>query len=241
MRLNQQPVTHDYVYMTEKNKTSEPIYVAFAEDHQTVRETIIMFLEMQGGIKVIIKAANGKDLLQKIERSEIKPDVCLMDIMMPKMNGFETVSRIRNKWPEMKILVLSGFLREEYIIKMIRSGANGYLSKDCHPKEIKKAIVEVKRNDIYNSENFTPKLIAAVRDNEIRIPKLTEKEMQLLKWCIEDMTYAEIAVEMHTSPKSVEGYRNKLFQKLGVKTKVGLAMYAVRYGYVTMEPGIKPQ
>lgn len=227
--------------MIDQTKTDDPIYVAFAEDHMTVRETVPLFLEMQGGIKVIIKASNGDDLLQRIERSTIKPDVCLMDIMMPKMNGFEAVSRLKHKWPEIKILVLSGFLREEYIIKMIRSGANGYLSKDCHPKEIKKAILEVMRNDIYNSENFTPRLIAAVREDETKIPKLTEKEMQLLKWCIEDMTYAEIAQHMQTSQKSVEGYRNKLFHKLGVKTKVGLAMYAIRYGYVTIEPGIKPQ
>lgn len=227
--------------MTELKEPEKIINIAFADDHASLRESITVFLEMLGGIKVIIKATNGRELIQKIESSDVKPDVCVIDIMMPKMNGFETVPRIRHKWPKMKILVLSGFLREEYIVKMICAGANGYMSKNCHPQEIKQAITEIRQNGIYNSENFTPKLIAAVRENVLTQPKLTEKELQLLKWCIEDMTYAEIAVKMHTSQKSVEGYRNKLFQKLGVKTKVGLAIYAVTYGYVTIEPGIKPQ
>ena len=222
--------------MSEGHAAVNPINVAYAEDHITVRETISFFLESQGEIKIIIKAANGLSLIQQIEQSKTKPDVCVIDIKMPKMDGFETVSAIKHRWPEMKILALSGYQREEFIIKLILAGVHGYLSQSDHPREISNAIKEVHRNDYYYGEHFSPKLLAAVRSHEKSMPELTEMETQLLRLSLEDLTYAEIAKIMQTTPKSVEGYRSKLFQKLGVKSKVGLAKYAVRFGYVSIEP-----
>jgi DNA-binding NarL/FixJ family response regulator len=178
--------------------------------------------------------------LEKLAASAIEPEVCILDIMMPQMNGFETIGRLRNKYPLLKILILSGFMREPYIINMIRAGANGYLSKSCHPDEIIKAIQQVKTSDFYCGENFTARYVTTVRNSEPKIASPTEREIQLLKWCVEDMTYGEIARKMNTTEKSIEGYRNKLFQKLGVKTRVGLAIYAVKYGYVTLESGPVP-
>jgi len=224
----------------EAFQSDKPIYVAFADDHKIVRESVVFFLESQAEIKVVIQASNGKDLLEKLESAKIQPQVCILDIMMPLMNGFETIGRLKTKYPDLKILVLSGFLREPYIINMIKAGANGYLSKNCHPKEIAQAIQEIVNGDFYCGENFTPRFVTAVRKSEAKTANLTEREAQLLKWCIEDMTYGEISRKMNTTEKSIEGYRNKLFQKLGVKTRVGLAIYAIKYGYVTVEPGPIP-
>lgn len=216
------------------------INVAYAEDHDLVRGTVIEYLENLGGIKVIIEAGNGRELISRIEDSSVMPDVCLVDIIMPEMNGFETVANIKRKWNDIKILVLSGFLSEEYLIKMILAGANGYLTKKVKPREIKKAIEDVHEFGLYNSELFTPRFINDVRNKRIALPQLTGKEIQLLKLSIEDKTFDEIAQLMNTSSKSIEGHRNRLYTKLGIKTRAGLAIYAVRFGYVAIDPGISP-
>lgn len=223
-----------------RSRDSNLIKVAYAEDHDMVRETVVDFLEKLGGIRFIIQAENGRELIEKIESSKVKPDVCLIDIVMPEMNGFDTVARLRRLWPEMKILILSGYQNEEYLIKMILSGADGYLTKKSNPVDIKRAIVDVHEYGLYNTELFTTKFINDVRSNRISIPHLTGKELQLLKLSIEDKTYEEIAAIMNITLKSVEGHRLRLFHKLEVKTRAGLAMYAVKYGYVTIDSGILP-
>ncbi len=214
------------------------IRVAIADDHALLRESVSTRIEDDGDIEVIIQAANGRELLTAIEKNEIKPDVCLIDIMMPVLDGFQTVEYLKKQWPEIKILVLTGYLRETYVIQMILAGANGYLSKDSHPRTVKEAIRHVAEFDIYCNEQFCLKDIKAIRDGHMELPNLTEKEKQLLRYCIEDLTYREIADKMATSSKSVEGYRNKLFEKLGVKTRAGLTMYAVQYGYAPIDTGM---
>jgi two-component system invasion response regulator UvrY len=212
-----------------------PIYVAYAEDHKMVRETVIDFMEKLGGIKFILQAENGKELIAKIENSPIKPDVCLIDIVMPVMNGFDTVTGIKRTWDSIKVLVLSGYFSEEYLIKMILSEADGYLTKKSNPTDIHKAIIDVHETGMYNTELFTRQFVNQVRNKRKFVPELTAKESQLLKLSIEDKTYEEIAAIMNLTAKSAEGHRIRLFQKLGVKTRAGLVMYAIRYGYVTID------
>lgn len=217
------------------------IRVAVVDDHRIVRLSLIPRLEAKGDIKVVISAANGKELAKALEKSKELPSVCLIDIEMPEMNGFETVAYIKRTWPDMKILVLTGYLREAYVIQMIYAGVNGYLSKDSHPKTVHEAICHVQEFDIYCNELFCIKDVKAIREGRKEFPKLTEKEIQLLRYCVQDLTYLEIAQLMNSTPKSIEGYRNKLFLKLGVKSRTGLAMFAVRYGYVTIEAGLPIQ
>ena len=191
------------------------VSIAYAEDHAVVRTTVVDYLHRLGGVEVVIQAANGRELIDRIAAAKTLPQVCVIDIVMPEMNGFETVVQLRRKWGEMKILVLSGYITEEYVIKMILSGADGYLTKNADPLEIKKAIIDIVETGWYNTEQFTQKFINSVRKGQVELPHLTGKELQLLKLSIQDKTFDEIGVLMHTTPKSVEGHRSRLYTKTG--------------------------
>jgi len=209
-----------------------PFQIAFADDHLLVRKSIISLLEAEGNIKVLIEADNGKSLIEAIEKSSVKPEVCLMDIQMPVMNGFEAAAIIRSRWPEIKILVLSAFRDELQAIRIIRMGINGYLPKNCAPAEISKALAAIRKYGVYFTDFFAYDLLVAAQKKEAGMPLLSETEIQLLKYSCTELTYAEIAARMKTTTKKVEGYRDRLHKKLGVKTKVGLAMFAIRSGIV---------
>ncbi len=223
--------------MTMKNN---PILVAYADDHTAVRKGIIAFITALGGIKVVIEANNGAELIKAMEQAETVPEICIIDIKMPVMNGFETISVLKQKWKNVKVLVLSTFIEELYVLKMIRLGANGYLSKSCDPEEIKAALVSIRNNGMYFSDFFSQKIAVALDNRHIKLPKLTEKELQLLKYCCSDHTYVQIAEMMNTTQKSVEGYRDSLFRKLKVNSRVSLAMFAIKSGIVTVDQGVTP-
>jgi len=216
------------------NAEGRKILVAFADDHTTVRKTVAAFLTGLGGIEVVVQAANGKELIDAIEALETKPDVAILDINMPVMNGFETVQMLKERWEGIKILVLTTFMDELYVCKMIRYGANGYLSKDCDPEEIKRALVAIKEQGMYYSDFFVEKMAVVVKDKK-KEPRITERELQFMKHCISDLTYFQIASLMKTTQKSVEGYRDSLFRKLGVNSRVGLAVFAIKSGLVTID------
>jgi two-component system invasion response regulator UvrY len=212
-----------------------PVTIAYADDHNSVRKSIMSYLHDLGGIEVIIDAANGKELIEQIENSAIKPDVCLVDIRMPELNGFETISAIRHKWKGMKTLVLSTYVEEMYVLRMIRAGVNGYLSKSCDPEEIKDAILSIHHKGNYFSPLFSESMAIAIQNKESKIPNFTEKELVFLKHCCSDMTYLQIAQVMKSTPKSIEGYRDSLFKKLRVNSRVSLALFAVRSGIVPID------
>lgn len=222
--------------MNQTNTTSrQPVTVAIADDHILFRESFTLLIEGSEDITVTLSAANGRELIEAIARAEQPPQVCLIDIMMPEMDGFATVQYIKKTWPQIRLLILTGYLREAYIIQMICAGADGYISKASSGSSVKEAIRHVVEYGIYCNELFCLKDIKAVREGKKKLPELTERETQLLRYCVEELTYTEIARLMKTTPKAVEGYRSKLFQKLGVKTKTGLTMFAIRFGYVAVD------
>lgn len=220
---------------------SEDFYIklAYAEDENLLRTTLVEFLENLGGVRFTIQAENGKELIEKISQAEEKPDVCLVDIRMCKMDGFDTVVEIKKKWADIKVLALSGYSREEYLIRMVLCGADGYLTKNVHPREVLNAVRSVYEYGFYNTELLTPRFVSEVHNRRKTLPELSAKEIQLLECSILDKTYDEIATVMNLTRKSVEGHRTRLFQKIGVRTRAGLTMYAVRHGYVSLEAGIK--
>ncbi len=211
------------------------IHIAYAEDHTIVRKGIISFINNLGGIEVDIDVNNGKDLINEIAKAKQIPDVCLLDINMPGMNGFDTIIELRKRWPHIRILVLTVFDIDIYIIRMIMSGANGYLLKSCNPEEIKEAIVSIFCNGMYFSELITHNFVQDIKNGVITIPNLTGREMQVLKYSCSEMNYARIAEKLGTTTRSVEGYRDSLFRKLQVHNRVSLALLAVQFGLVQME------
>ncbi len=218
-----------------KNQT--PITVAYAEDHTAVRKSIISYMHSLGGVEVIIEASNGKELIEKIDQAPVKPDLCMTDIRMPLMNGFEAIAIIKQKWQNIKTLVLTAFAEEMYVVRMIRAGVNGYLCKDCDPEEIKQALISIYKTGIYYSELFARKIALALHNNEISMPDFTAREQDFLKHCCSDLTYIQIAHLMKGTPKSIEGYRDSLFKKLKINSRVILALFAVKTGTVPLESG----
>jgi two-component system, NarL family, invasion response regulator UvrY len=211
------------------------IRVAYADDHKVVRKGIISFINKLGGILVDIEADNGRDLIKQIGEAVEIPDICMLDINMPEMNGFDTIVELRKKWPDIKVLVLTAFDIEIYIIRMIMYGANGYLLKSCDPDEIKNAIFSIYNNGMYYSDVITRHFFNAVRDKEIKLPNLTGREIQVLNLCCGDLSYGQIAEKIGTTTRSVEGYRDSLFKKLNTNSRVSLAMFAVQFGLVPVE------
>jgi DNA-binding NarL/FixJ family response regulator len=160
---------------------------------------------------------------------------------MPEMNGYETAAYLQQHFPSVKMLAVSMMDNENAIIKMIRNGARGYVLKDAEPSELKQALYNVQAKGYHYSELVTSKLIFNMNrqglDDGPSSPgndHLSARELDFLKYACTELTYKEIADKMHVSPRTIDGYRDGLFEKLGVKTRVGLVMYSVKKGIVEL-------
>lgn len=210
----------------------EPITrIAIADDHAILRKGLVQMINNFNDLKVEADAANGQELIEKIEKLPSAPDVLILDINMPVMDGFATAQTVHEKWPDIKIIALSMYDSEESIIKMLRSGASGYVLKDVDPFELYKAIRHLRTNEYYHSELVSGTLLSKLNQPDTK-PELTEKEKTFLQYCCTEMTYREIAEKMFLSPRTIDGYREGLFAKLNVNTRVGLALYAIKVGLV---------
>ncbi len=213
--------------------------VASVDDHRLFRKGLLSLIEMIGEeIEVLFEADNGVDMQQKID-ADNPPDIILMDISMPEMDGFESVSWLNKHHPAIKVLVVSMVENEESVIKMLKLGVKGYLSKDVEPQELQNALSAINSQGFYYTDFITGKLVHTLQqDAGIALAQeelaLTKKEVTFIQLACSDMTYIDIANEMFLSPKTVDGYRTSLFEKLQVKSRVGLALYAVKHGYIKL-------
>jgi DNA-binding NarL/FixJ family response regulator len=159
--------------------------------------------------------------------------VILLDVNMPEMDGYETMRWLQQNYPQIRVMALSMFTDELTIIKMLRLGAKGYILKNIDPDELKLALDSVMQKNFYLSEYISGKIISGLHRDLDREPEpamLTEKEKEFLRLICSDITYRDIAAKMYVSPRTVDEYRNHLFEKLKVKSRVGLVMYAIRNG-----------
>jgi DNA-binding NarL/FixJ family response regulator len=217
-----------------KAKTKDKIKVALADDHILLRNGLAGLINSFDEYTVIFEADNGVDLQDKMRNDNI-PDLVLLDINMPKMDGFATAQWLKQTYPLTRILALSMYDNESSVIRMFKAGAKGYILKDCEPPELKAALDSVMNKGYYYSELVTGKLIHSINkldeDSDMRsLVQLNEKEIQFLKLACTEMTYKEIADKMFLSPRTIDGYRDALFEKLNLKTRVGLVMYALKNG-----------
>lgn len=213
--------------------------VILIDDHVLLRNGLANLIKSFGDYDVLFEASNGKVLIEKLN-PKLLPELVLMDINMPEMDGYDTCIWLRNNHPEIKVLALSMYDSETSIIRMFKAGAKGYILKDCDPAELKAALSAVITKGFYYSEMITGKLIHTINqfdadDNDAqRSIKLNEREITFLKWACTELTYKEIADKMFLSPRTIDGYRDDLFEKLNAKTRVGLVLYAIKNGIVTL-------
>lgn len=202
--------------------------VVIVDDHILFTRALGEMVNNFDGYDLIFNAENGKDFIDKISKSKVEPAVVLLDLNMPLMNGFETLEWITAKKPDYKVLILSMNDEERNIIQAIRGGANGYLLKSTTPDELKQALDCVLDNGFYHNEVVSSALLNNVNAKEQKpYGELKEQEIRFLKLVCSEMTYKEIAEEMCLSPKTIDGYRQALFEKLNIKSRVGLVLFAM--------------
>lgn len=205
--------------------------IAIVDDHELMAKALSGLVQKYEEYEVIYEANNGKELLNRIKLNMV-PDIVLLDISMPEMDGFETALWLKNNYPEIKVIALSMNDKEESIVGMLRNGARGYLLKGCKPFELKQALDAVVQKGFYYTEFVTGQLIKSLNPETLHNPqdalRLNDREKEFIKWSCSDLTYAEIADKMFVSPRTVDGYRESVFQKLNVKSRQTLAMEAVR-------------
>ena len=218
-------------------KTNKLYKVILTDDHVLLRDTLATLIDSFDECKVIAVASNGKELIKAIENGQV-PDIVVLDLNMPLMDGYETAQWLQDKLPEVKILILTMYDSEIALIRLLQVGVRGFLKKDIHPKELKSALLSVAEDGYYYSHNTTGKLAGFFHKNHtnnssIEKALLTKLDIEFLKLASTDMTYKEIAQVMKITPRAIDGYRDSLFDRLDVKSRVGLAIYAVKNGIVT--------
>jgi DNA-binding NarL/FixJ family response regulator len=212
--------------------TAQQIKVAIADDHKIFRDGIRMALKDRDYLKILWEAEDGKDLLHKIKIKE--PDVLLMDIRMPELDGINAIGLIRKEYENIKIIVLTMYDDQEMITKMMELGANAYLTKTTDPDEIYQAILTCMNDDFYFNDLVNKAVLLklqhrkTVRQFYPNPVKFSEKEIRILKCIAEDKTTEEISKVVFLSPRTIETIRQKMKEKVGAKTIAGLVMYAMR-------------
>jgi DNA-binding NarL/FixJ family response regulator len=212
------------------------IKIAIADDYKIFRDGIKVGLSKDENLEVIMEADNGEDLIKALETNN--PDVILMDLKMPIMDGMEATKIVRKQYPAIKVLVVSMYEDDKFIIHLMENGANGYLLKNTESEEIIKSIYAVHENGYYFNDVVNKALLKKlVLKNNLKPSfnqnvELTERELEVLKMICEEKTAAEIAKEIFLSPRSVEGIRQRLIEKIGVRNTAGLVMFAVKNSMV---------
>ncbi len=216
-------------------KEDQKIKIALVDDHILLRDALSGVISSFQHCSVITKADNGKDFIEHIH-SALLPDLIILDINMPVMDGYETAKWVKDRYPEINIIILTMFDSDIALIRLLQSGVKAFLRKDTHPKELEFAIESVTETGYYYSQNSSGKLANVFRNptrNFSTHPiSLSDKEITFLKFSSSEMTYKEIAKQMYISPRTVDNYRDSLFDKLQIKSRVGLAMYAIKNGIV---------
>jgi DNA-binding NarL/FixJ family response regulator len=209
------------------------IKVVLVDDHVMLRNGLAAVIK-DFGYDVLFEADNGKELQNKLDNVNL-PDLVILDINMKIMDGYETAQWLKQTYPLVKVLALSMYDDENAIMKMLRNGARGYILKDNDPAELRAALDAVIDKGYYYSELVTGKLIHSINKSDGdasagNTSKLSEREIEFLKHACSELTYKEIASQMHLSPRTIDGYRDALFEKLNIKTRTGLAIYAIKNG-----------
>lgn len=205
--------------------------LALVDDHTLMRKTMASAFELSN-YSILFDAANGQEMIDKINQGSL-PDLIVMDISMPVMNGFEATKWLTQYCPTVKVLALSVFHDEISIIRMLRNGAKGYITKDSHPDEMSRAVKEILENGYYYSDLVNEKIINVVNSNDKKsvisiFENLTENEWTYLRLACTDLVNKQIAEAMDTTESNASFFRQSLFKKFNVNTRIGLVLFALK-------------
>lgn len=212
----------------------KPIKYAIADDHKIFRKGLRLILDDDNELECVGEAENGRQLLALLDMAPV--DVILLDLKMPEMDGIEVTKNVRFKHPTIKIVILTMHDDEHYILHLMEAGANGYLIKNADPEEVKTAIHAVQANGYYFNDHVSNIMLKTIMNKNAIAPsfnstiKLTDKEKEVLKLICQEHTTAEIGEKIFLSPRTVEGIRAMLLEKIGVRNTAGLVIYALKNG-----------
>jgi DNA-binding NarL/FixJ family response regulator len=210
-------------------------HIALVDDHILIRNALASLVHSFEGYSVLFEANNGKEFIQQL-KTYPAPDIVLLDITMPEMNGLETADWIKQNLPGAKILVLSVMDTDAIIISMLKKGARGYILKDSKPAVFRQALDSIRDTGFYVNELVSNKMLNYVTHEEDKgketslVSALTENELAFLRMICTEMTNKEIAKKMFVSTRTVDGYRDDLLKKLKVQSRIGLVIFAIKYG-----------
>jgi DNA-binding NarL/FixJ family response regulator len=210
----------------------DPIEIALVDDHRLFRSGIASLINEFEGYHVLFEASNGEEFINKIS-ARFAPNIVLLDISMPVMDGTATAQWLSKTYPQISVIVLSMFDDPEKVLAMLRVGVKGYLLKDAEPLEFKQALDKVSNGEVYYPDFVTRLLVDSI-NQPLDHDKLNFKEIEFLKLVGLELTYKEIANKMRLSVRTVDGYRDALFEKLKVKSRVGLVLYAVKHKLIDL-------
>ena len=210
---------------------SDVKYVTLVDDHTMFRKGLSVLINLFPQYKVLMDVGNGREFIDQLQPDRL-PDIVLLDIHMPVMDGYATAAWLHANHPDIKVLALSTMDSDTTIIKMIHQGARGYILKDADPNELQVAFSEILAKGYYYNELLTRKVIqsfhTAGTDTANALPRLTDREMEFLKHACSEKNYQQIAGDMFVSERTVDGYRESLFKKFNVTNRVGLVLYAIK-------------
>ena len=210
----------------------ETIKVAIVDDHKLVSKALENMISLNPNFQVTMNCFNGQDFIDELQKTKTHPDVVLMDINMPIKNGIETTAEVSRKFPNLKVIALTMEDNEGTIIKMMKAGAKGYLLKDMSPDILFNAINIVHEKGIFYTDMVTQSLLK-IKTEEKFMKELDEtlkdRELEFIRLACSELTYREIADQMFVSPRTIDGYRDSIFLKLNVKTRVGIVLFAIKH------------
>lgn len=213
--------------------SEDTIHVAIAEDQRLFRECLVSLLNGFERIKVNVEASNGVELLEHLQQSSPTPDVVLLDLTMPQMNGLDTTRHLKKLFPEIKIIILSVHSEERHIVHMVGEGVNGYLVKNSELSEVINAVNAVYEKGFYFNDSVLRAIHSGMAQKHEKSynpdSPLTAREKEILELICQEHTTQEIAEKLFLSVRTVDGHRNNLLEKTGARNIAGLVMYALRH------------
>lgn len=218
------------------NILTKKITVAVADDHALFRKGLVGLLQDFGFVDQVYEASNGLELIELLKKADPLPQIVLLDLRMPVMDGVEATEIIKELFPDIKIIILTMQDDENFILHMIEKGINSYLLKNVEPDELERVMISLQNREYYFNEKLSSLVVKALytkgkKQNAIYHDSLfTEREMEVLKLICEELTNQEIADKLNVSKRTIDGHRSALFEKSGAKNTAGLVIFAVKNG-----------